>query len=146
MRYEPKYFSLDELVCEDVYNTYGQTAWEFFDQRLLITLDSVRERLGKPIYINDWQIHGSQSQSGYRCLRCEIVKDKIAKNEMYCSAHLTGQAVDFSVLGMTAEEVRQYIIKNVNLWPYPIRLEADVAWIHLDTRDHNEGKVWLFKA
>jgi hypothetical protein len=144
MRYEAKNFSLDELVCEHVYNRYGATAWEFFDQRLLITLDAIRDRLGKPIYINNWQIHGEFDERGFRCIQCSLVKKAIEENRLYVSPHMTGQGADFDVAGMTAEETRQYIIKNATLWPYPIRLEAGVNWVHLDTRDHNEGKVFLF--
>lgn len=144
MIYKPKYFTLDELVCEDVYNFYGQTAWQFFDSRLLVTIDQIRERIGKPIYINDWQVHGQFSQRGFRCLRCALVHDACVNNRMYVSPHMTGQAVDFDVVGLTAEETRQYIIKNQGLWPYPLRLEDGVGWVHLDTRDADKGKVFLF--
>lgn len=63
---------------------------------------------------------------------------------MYVSPHMTGQSVDFDVQGLIAEEVRQWIIKNQNLLPYPIRLEDDDNWVHLDTRDADNGKVYLF--
>jgi hypothetical protein len=142
---KPRFFSLDELVCEDVYNFYGQIAWQFFDVKLLVTLDRLREKFNKPIFINDWQIHGSQSQSGFRCLKCSIVQAKILSGEMYCSAHMTGQAADFTVQGLLAEEVRQWIVKNANLLPYPVRLEEGVSWVHLDTRDNGIQKVTLFK-
>lgn len=144
MRYKPEYFSLDELVCQHVYDFYGETAWQFFDQRLLVTIDMLRQKLNKPIFVNDWQIHGQFDERGFRCLKCNIVQNKIMSNEMYVSPHMTGQAVDFDVQGLVAEEVRQYIIKNQNLWPYPLRLEAGVGWCHLDTRDAEKGKVFLF--
>jgi hypothetical protein len=63
---------------------------------------------------------------------------------MYVSPHMTGQGVDFDVQGLLAEEVRQWLIKNPNLLPYPIRLEAGVSWVHLDTRDTGIQKVTLF--
>ena len=144
MRYESKHFSLDELVCEHVYNHYGKTAWEFFDQRLLITLDVIRERLNKPIYVNNWQIHGDFDERGFRCLRCDLVKKAIEDNRMYVSPHMTGQGADFDVKGLDAEEVRQWLVAKQNLLPYSIRLEAGVNWVHLDTRDHNEGKIFIF--
>jgi hypothetical protein len=141
----PKWFTLDELVCEDVYNTYGKQAWSFFDSRLLITIDIIREHLGKPMYINDWQIHGNFRESGFRCNRCSIVKAKIATDTMYCSAHMRGQAVDFHVDGMAAEEVRQYLVLKQNLWPYPFRLESGVNWVHLDTCNMSSDKITFFK-
>jgi hypothetical protein len=61
------------------------------------------------------------------------------------SAHCLGKAVDFHVQGLEAEEVRQWILKNKNWWPYHIRLEEDVSWVHLDLYDNDKGeKVYLF--
>jgi len=144
---KPTYFSLDELVCEDVFNTYGERAWMFFDSRLLIMLDTIRDRIGKPIFVNDWLIHGQHSQRGLRCFRCDIVKAKIKADEMYMSAHCLGKAADFDVQGLIAEEVRQWIIQHQSWWPYPIRLEKSVTWVHIDSFDSGtDQKVYLFNA
>ena len=63
------------------------------------------------------------------------------------SAHSQGTAVDFDVKGMTALDVRNWIKVNQVLLPYPIRLEQDVAWVHLDMRnDGKKGKVVYFKG
>lgn len=145
MIYKPEHFSLDELVCPDVYNHFGEIAWQFFDSRLLITIDIIRQKIGKPIFVNDWQIHGRFDERGFRCLKCSIVQDHIMANDNYCSPHIRGQAVDCDVQGLVAEEVRIWIIKNQNLWPYPIRLENNVNWCHIDTVDAEKGKVYLFK-
>jgi hypothetical protein len=144
MIYEPIYFNLEEIACPHIYHHFGNVAWQFFDSRLLITIDKIRERIGKPVFINNWQEHGQFDERGFRCLQCELVKTAIKENRLYVSPHMTGQAVDFDVQGLVAEEVRQWIIKNANLWPYPIRLEAGVSWVHLDTRDAEKGKVHLF--
>ena len=141
---KPEYFDLPELVCEDVYNEYGERAWQFFDSRLLITLDTIRDRIGKPIFVNDWQIHGSYSQRGLRCFRCDLVKAKIKVGEMYMSAHCLGKGADFDVQGLLAEEVRLWITAHANWWPYHIRLEKGVSWVHLDVFDSSEQKVYLF--
>ena len=142
MIYKPKHFDLQELVCPHVYDKYGAAAWQFFSPRLLITLDLIREKLNKPIYVNNWQIHGSFDERGFRCIQCDLVKKAIAENRLYVSPHMTGQGVDFDVQGMTAEEVRQWLIKTI--LPYPIRLEEGVNWVHLDVRDAGV-KVYLFE-
>jgi len=142
---KPQYFSLDELVCPDVYNTYGEKAFMFFDIRLLIMLDTIRDRIGKPIFINNWQIHGNYSQRGLRCLRCDLVKVKCLAGEMYESAHLLGKAADFEVQGLLAEEVRLWIVAKADWWPYHIRLEKGTEWVHLDVFDQSEQKVYLFE-
>jgi len=140
----PTYFSIDELVCEHVYDKYGAKAWMFFDTELLIMLDTIRDRIGKPIFVNDWQIHGKYSQRGLRCNQCDIVKEKAEAGILYMSAHCLGKAADFDVQGLLAEEVRQWIVKNANWWPYHIRLEAGVSWVHLDVYDQSENKVYIF--
>lgn len=140
-----EYFDLQEIVCPEVYKKYGQLAWLFFDPRLLATMLALRQRLNKAIYVNDWKEGGTDSQKGFRCIQCAEVKDHIKDNVLYVSEHMTGQGWDFQVEGLHAEEVRQYIITNKNLWPYPIRLEDGVSWIHLGTRnDGSVGKVILF--
>jgi hypothetical protein len=137
------YFNLAELTCPHVYEKFGKIAWSFFDMRLLITLEAIRMRINKPIYVNDWQIHGNFDERGFRCIECSLVQKAIEEKRLYVSPHMTGQGVDFDVQGLVAEEVRQYIIKNKNLWPYAIRLEAGVNWIHLDVRGGDQ-KVILF--
>ena len=56
------------------------------------------------------------------------------------------QAGDFTVCGFTAEEARNKIIQNAHLLPYPIRIEKNVTWLHIDTLpQHNiVEKVYLF--
>ena len=117
----------------------------FFDPRLLITIDTIRDRINKPIFINTWASGGDYSQRGLRCLQCDIVKAKIEAKEMYMSGHLLGKAVDFDVQGLVASEVREWIIKNKNWWPYHIRLEDHVSWVHLDVFDQSDEKVYLFE-
>ena len=59
------------------------------------------------------------------------------------SAHVEGQAVDFSVKGMTAAEVRKWLKQHEDRLPYPIRLEDGVKWVHCDVRDAGV-KVYIF--
>jgi hypothetical protein len=60
------------------------------------------------------------------------VQDKTKLNRPYLSAHVLGAAIDFDAKDMTAEEVRSWIYLNKSGLPYPIRLEQDVSWVHLD--------------
>lgn len=152
MLYKPRHFSLEELVCPDIFNKFGKTAVEFFSQDLLITLDLLRDQLG-PIYVNNWDmdpaIRKKQGISlfderGFRCLQCSLVVKAIEDKRLYVSPHMTGQGVDFDVKGMTAQQVRKWLKDNQAKLPFPIRLEDKVNWIHLDIRDTNKGKVTLF--
>ena len=53
---------------------------------------------------------------------------------------------DFTVRGLTAEEARNKIIQNAYLLPYPIRMEKNVTWLHIDTLPQHSitEKIHLF--
>lgn len=143
---ESLFFDLPEICCPHVYNKYGEFAWNFFDPRAIILINTFRDRIGKAIFVNDWEIHGNFSQRGLRCLKCEIVQDKIISNENYMSAHCLGKAFDFDVQGLMAGEVREWLIKNKNWWPYNFRLEDGVSWIHCDLFNDTNDKIKLFSV
>ena len=147
-----KYFGIHELVGKRTVKKYGQRAWRFLDPKTLHTLLIIRENIthkGKSdlaITVN----HGSAQQRGLRTNLQQIVRNKSLRNRLYISAHVQGKAFDFDVKGMTAAQVRKWIIKNRNLFPYKIRLEnkmngKPISWVHLDTvwEPQNKG-VHLF--
>jgi hypothetical protein len=140
------YFNIKELVCPHVYDKHREYAWNFFDPRLLDTLFVIREKIGKPIVVNNWAVGGDFSQRGLRCNICSIPKEKTALEKLYMSAHSQGMAVDFDVSGMKAEEVRKWIKDNQIFLPYPIRLEEDVNWVHLDVRSDGFRNITWFKG
>lgn len=138
------HFGIYELVSPRVYNKYGETAWSFFDPRLLITLDWMREKLGKPITINNWYWGGEFTQRGLRCNMDPMMVRLTQRGKIYCSPHPFGQGADLDVEGMTADQVRSWLIEHQKELPYPIRLEEGVNWVHIDVRDFGV-KVYLFK-
>lgn len=140
------YFGIDELVCRHVYEKHGERAWSFFDPRLLAVLLFIRERIDKPMTINNWNRGGGYSQRGYRCNRCDLVSAKTKANTLYCSAHMRGQAVDFDVRGLTAEDVRRWIDEHQAELPFKIRVEDGVSWVHLDVCNDTLNKVIKFKG
>lgn len=139
-----KHFEIYELVSKQVYLKYGETAWQFFDPRLLEMLDWLREKLDRSITVNDWYWGGKFQQRGLRCNLDPMMVAKTQAGKIYCSPHPLGQGVDFDVKGMTAQEVRTWLIKHQEELPFAIRLEDGVNWVHLDVR--NVGvKLYLFK-
>ena len=136
-----KYFDIRELVDQKVYDMHGQRAFRFFDPNLLYALDTIRGILGKKITVNDWMWFGNFSQRGLRHNQSPLVRKKVAP---YLSAHCLGRAVDFDVQGMTAEEVRTWLVRK-DLFNFKIRLEAGVNWVHIDTiAEEKNSKVYLF--
>ena len=139
---QSKYFNLNELVCPHVIEKYGKRSWQFLDSRLIYTIDTFRERIGKRIFVNT----GDLTQRGLRCTQCDIVKAKIEAGELYLSAHVLGKAVDFNVEDMDSDEVRLWIAKRPGLFPYSIRLETGISWVHIDTYPNpTTEKIYFFK-
>lgn len=138
MMYKPKNFILEELVCPHVFRKYGEQAWTFFDYRILMVLDFIRDQLGAT-YVNNWDMGGNYSQRGLRCIQCNLVKKAIKNNILYESAHLRGQAFDFKVKNKTYSKVNLWIISNPIHIPFPIRMEKNTkGWSHVDVC--NDGK------
>ena len=135
-----KFFDIEELVCDHVFARFGEKAWDFLNTDLLWTLLVIRRDIIKlPMWCNSKTAH----QRGLRCNLCQLVKEK---RVAYVTPHIQGIAVDLTVTGMKAQAARQKIKENAHLLPVPIRLEADVTWIHLDLRNYTSQKVIEFKA
>lgn len=136
------YFKVKELVCPHCYQKFNERSWQFLDTDLLHVLLILRESIiCKPMIVN----YTGHYQRGLRCNLCDLVKSKAS---VYLTMHSFGKAVDFTVPGMTAKEVRQLIISEANLLPCNIRLEDGVSWVHLDVMQQYgvNAKVYLFKA
>jgi len=63
----PKHFALSELIPPQLFNQRNgdPILWLVLDERLLITLDRLRERYGRMI-INNWRAGGVRRESGLR--------------------------------------------------------------------------------
>lgn len=169
---KPVYFDLEELVCPHVFYRFGEVAWQFLNEKQLALMDWVRQTLNKPVFVNNWDQYkksdyikyiaarasnklpiiikdlpeapdGMFDERGLRCNMCNLVLKASTAGKIYVSPHITGEADDFDVQGMLAEETRQWLIKNQVKIPYNIRLEAGVSWVHMDCRDADK-KVFLF--
>ena len=86
------------------------------------------------------------TQRGLRCNLCSLVKAKTEAGILYVSPHLLAAGFDFDVEGMTAEEVRQWLVQHKEELPYPIRIEQDVNWVHLDVLTNSKEKIIFFPA
>jgi len=136
-----KYFKIQELVGKRTFSKHGERAWRFLDYRLLYALLIIREGIDRPMTVNS----GKRQQRGLRTIVQQMIKNYFYKDKLYLSAHLFGKAADFDVKGMSAKEVRMWILKNDELFPFKIRLENKVSWLHIDVlwEEHNP-KVYLF--
>lgn len=132
-----KHFTTQELVPHEAYNLLNEQAIKLIDNRLIETLDFIREALNKPIIVNNWHKGGSFNNRGFRAFNSTVGAEK--------SAHKEGLAADFDVIGMEAEQVREWLKDNAHILPYPIRVESGVHWVHIDLRAKEGHKVYFFK-
>lgn len=133
-----KNFKAHEFVPAAIYKDRGEKSIQLMDRELVIFIDKLRDELGRKITINNWFWGGRFSQRGLRTQDSEHYSKY--------SQHSYGKAIDFDVDGMSAGQVRQWIIDNRNLdWVKPICfIEDGVSWVHVDTRptDGDALVVW----
>ncbi len=133
--YKCKYFNIEELVPPHVYEERGNKAWELLDERLLITIDELRDALGS-VVINNYRWGGSRKWSGLRTVESDFYRP--------FSQHSFGRAVDMVFSKVTAEEARQHIFANKERYPYVFAVELGVSWLHFDCR--NTNRIFTFEA
>lgn len=146
-----EYFDVRELVTPWAYQKFKHRGDYFFlsriDPRLLVTILFIRETTGRKMTINDYLWGGRFDERGVRDNLSPLVKARISP---YWSGHVFAMAVDFDLEGMTAQEVRDWLIEHTEGLPFKIRLEHKlkgkiISWVHLDVVDDPRlPKVYLF--
>lgn len=139
MAYKCKHFKIHELVPEHIVRTRGEAAWELIDDRLAMTLDALRESLGKSITVNNYHWGGNRRWSG---LRTAGYYASLQAYENSLSQHKYGRAADFIVAGMDANAVREHIYANKHKFPYISFVEVDITWVHIDVRNCDAITCW----
>lgn len=129
MYYEPKYFTLAELVPSEVQTELGDRAVILLEPRMLMMIDGIRQFFGKPVTINNWVFGGEFK------LRCYRPGDTTTGAKW--SKHKFGRAADMDISGFTAEQARSVILANHKnpYLSYISVMEAGVNWVHADCRN-----------
>lgn len=126
--YKCKHFSIHELVPRKVFEQRGCKAWELLDERLLITLDNLRERYGS-ITVNNYYWGKDREWSGLRT----------SDSPYYSpfSQHTFGRAADCLFANKSAEAVRQEILASPYNSDFKLigSIELGVSWLHFDVRN-----------
>lgn len=118
-----------ELVPEETWKKHKEQSVKFIDDRLPTIIEAIRSLCGnKPVTLNNWHTGGQFSYRGYRPPECKVGAIK--------SMHRDGKAADFTVKGMTAEQVRCIIRLNQTylLTLGLTRIEKSVSWVHIDLK------------
>ena len=128
-------FNLKEFIDPETYKRFGDSSIWFIDNRIITLAQFIRERLNKPCTINNWSNGGQYQYSGFRPPECTIG----AK----LSQHRFGRGIDLKCKGMTADEVREDIIKNFDIYnKIGLTTIEDgkfaPTWCHIDVRESEE--------
>jgi len=118
--YKPDWFDIEELVPPSIIASIGENvAWLLLDVRIVWTADAIRNYFKKPLWVN---IKGYPNR-GFR----PWTPGKY-------SQHNFGRALDGTVEGFSAEEVRQEILTHPNepAFRFINRIELDTSWLHVD--------------
>lgn len=124
-----KNFDLKEFINKKTWALWGDRSLWFIDQRVVNICQWIRNKTGRCVTVNDWDIGGKHNESGMREF------SSITGSGM--SQHKFGRAADIKVEGMESEEVRQLIRENYqelnNLGLTTIEKDTP-AWVHFDVR------------
>lgn len=138
------HFVLEELVPPTVFNALGESAWDLFDEKLILTIDQLYEFFG-PIVINDWHKGGNFKESGFRDMDSKVGAAK--------SRHKFGQALDCKPVKTTPQAMHAAILANPTKWPHLTTLEDIEAtttapgkgWVHISVQPAIQSGIRIIK-
>jgi len=114
------------------------------DRDMILIDQFLRERFGTVI-INSWKDNNNEVDADDR--NWSGIRTGDSPYYSYWSQHSFGRASDKIFMKISAEEVRQDIIKNYHQIYLPMGLtciEANVNWLHSDTRRLlNPGELYI---
>jgi hypothetical protein len=137
--YKCLHVDIRQLVDPETFATLGDRCWGLFDDKLLSTIDRLQNRYNHQMVINTWHKKAPNPfrYRGFRSSDCTVG----AK----LSSHRRGQAIDFDVVGMTAEQVRKDIrdnIENLDIM-FITQVENNVNWVHISTANVPNRIQWI---
>lgn len=124
-----KDFELQEYMPESLWRQMGEKCIWFLDQRLISLVQFIRDDIGNPVFINNWQVGGALNDCGFR------LPDSTTGAAL--SQHKFGRAADLHIQGVNYNSLRKYIQDE---WPKfktagLTTIEADTdSWLHVDIR------------
>jgi hypothetical protein len=126
-----KNFYLDEFVPPLILRAYGPRAIWFIDRDVVLGAQFIRDTFGRPMYGNTYFDGGVLENRGYR-----LPDSKVGSR---LSQHKRGKAFDFTIEGITPQEIHEWFIKSFEFTSASHKfttIEANTdTWTHLDQRN-----------
>lgn len=127
-----KDFDIREFVPQEIWDKFGANSVQFIDKKVIDFAQYLRDKLNKPITINNWHIGGNRHESGFR------LPDTTTGAKL--SQHKFGRAIDIVVEGYTGKQLRDFVIKNkadfLKIGMTTIE-QGTEPWLHVDCRQTN---------
>jgi hypothetical protein len=93
-------FNPSELLPKDIADKYGELGYRYLDDRILACLSYIRKTIGKKINVNG-------------AITGRTIRYPSDPSYSKTSDHVFGRAIDFDVPGMSSDEVRHFIVKDI---------------------------------
>lgn len=138
-----QHFSIQEFVPPVTFSKWGNRSIWFIDPRIITLADAIRSHFGLSMTINNWHRGGVFSQRGYRPPTTTVGGKE--------SQHRFGRAIDFNILGLTADAVRAELLRNekkfMDLGLTTLEHGSDApTWVHADIRQTGLGHILIVRA
>jgi hypothetical protein len=125
------HFDVREMVDANTFKALGVNAAWLIDPKIVRVLDLLREKLGAPIFVNNWHTGGPFKSSGFRSMS--------DKTGAMFSQHRRGCAADVKASGKKPAEL--LFIINANFEEFKAAglttiedINYTPTWLHLDCR------------
>ena len=141
LMYIPQHFKIHELVPREIYESYPRkkhiNLWFLFDDRVLYTQDSLRNRYGKMI-CNTWFWGGQSEYRGWRPQDCVYGSQ--------LSQHKRGCAIDSLPQETPVEAIRKDILADPwhDDFKFITCIEENISWLHQDSRNWDKSESGIF--
>ena len=139
-------FDIREFVPKQIWERYGEKSVWFIRPQIINIAQFIRERYDKPVRLNSWHYAKDGvpvfNERGFRLPDTET-------GSKY-SQHKQGNAGDLDVRGMTADEVREDILANKQVF-MDLGLttlesgEYAPTWVHFDCRTTNMDEILIVR-
>lgn len=139
--WKPENFETVELVHPRIFSDFGEASLQFFDPRILWTIDAIRKYFNSPVYVNNWDSGGSLKNRGLRTFD--------STTGSFFSMHKFGKAIDFTVAGQTPVEIRNWIKEkhgSLECLQFITRIEDfdGMTWVHIDCANVTSNELLVF--
>lgn len=124
-----KYFKIFELMPPEL-EPWGEFAWAFIDDRIVIAADLFRAKVDRPVLINTWKWGGAYKESGLR------MPNTTTGGKL--SQHKFGRALDLKVEGLSSFEMAEIVQRNEKEF-----MRIGLTTIEAPEHTHGKFKDWL---